>query len=233
VRGVASKKAERGFTLLELLLAVALLAMLMVLLTTSIGMVSHRLGRGAAQLDRAEIVALVQNYLRATLGQTLAVAIASNDPTAAVIDFDGSADAMAFVGRAPASAPSGGLMKLELRFDRGQRGAPGALVVDWKPYRDAGSDETRRGARQLFAGVSAVGFAYFDPGGADRPPGWRDEWHAMPILPTLVKVSVAFADGDIMPTEVVALRLAAPAKPTPPQNPNAPPSAAPPAPATQ
>jgi len=73
--------------------------------------------------------------------------------------------------------------------------ALGALVVDWKPYRDAGSDETRRGARQLFAGVSAVGFAYFDPGGADRPPGWRDEWHAMPILPTLVKVSVAFADG--------------------------------------
>jgi hypothetical protein len=196
-------------------------------------LVSHRLGRGSAQVDRAEIVALVQNYLRATLGQTLAVAIASNDPTAAVIDFDGSANAMALVAPAPASAPSGGLMKLELRFDRGQRGVPGALVADWKPYRDAGNGETRTGTRQLFAGVSAVGFAYFDPGGGDRPPGWRDEWHAMPTLPTLVKVSVAFADGDTMPTEVIALRLAAPAKPNPPPNPNAPPPAAPPAPATQ
>jgi general secretion pathway protein J len=213
------KRSEDGFTLLELLVAVVLLATLMVLLANGISLVSHHLDRSIERRDRATTVALVQNYLRAALGQTLPVAVASD--TASVIDFTGSSDHMGFVSRAPKSAPLGGMMKFDLRFDPGKRGAAGALIVDWQPYHDIGrdleTDQPRAGTRQLLAGVGGVEFAYYDPGAPDRPSGWRDDWHDLPILPTLVRISVAFRDGEAMPDLIVALRLSspAPANPTP------------------
>lgn len=203
------RRGERGFTLLELLLAVGLLAMLMVLLTNSIGLVSHRLARGTERKDRTTTVALVQNYLRAALGQALPVAVASDN--GAVLDFDGSADRVSFISRAPTSARSVGMVRLSLRFDPGKGGAAGALVIDWQPYGDVAADETRAGTRGLLTGVAEASFAYFDPGAADRPGGWRAQWHDMPVLPALVRISLAFSDGQAMPALVAALRLANPA----------------------
>jgi general secretion pathway protein J len=216
------KHGERGFTLLEMLLAVVLLVTLMVMLADGIGLVSHRLSRSGERVDRAGMEALVQNYLRAALGQAIPTAVSSD--AGSTLDFDGSGENVAFVAHAPSSAPLGGLIKLDLRFEAGRRGAPGALVADWRPYRDLANDtETggaRAGTRQLLANVSAADFAYYDPGGPDRPPGWVTEWHDQPILPSLVRISVEFADGEAMPELVVALRLAGPVTSGPTQTPS-------------
>lgn len=202
------KRTEAGFTLLELLLAVVLLATLIVMLSNGVSLVSHHLNRGTERRDRAQVLALVQNYLRAALSQALPVAVASD--TNAVIDFDGSADHMAFVSRAPTSTPLGGMIKLDLSFDAEKRGTNWNLILRWQPYRDLGAVDTRAGTRSLLAGVSGVEFAYFDPGTPDRPSGWRDEWRDQPTLPALVRISVAFGDGETMPDLIVALRLGTP-----------------------
>jgi general secretion pathway protein J len=213
------KPSERGFTLLEMLLAVVLLATLMVLLADAMSLVSHRLSRSTERVDRAGMEALVQNYLRAALSQAIPAAVASDSGSS--LDFDGDGENLTFVARAPSSAPLGGLIKLDLRFAPGSHGTPGALVIDWRPYRDLGSDVGTGGAspgtRQLLAGASTAGFAYYDPGAPDRPPGWVEEWHDQPVLPSLVRISVEFADGATMPDLVVALRLAGPVTPAPKQ----------------
>lgn len=211
----AARDGEQGFTLLELLLAVVLLVTLMAMLAGGVGLVSHRVDRSSATLDRAGTVALVQKYLRGALGAAVPVALVTDANTGtATVDFDGSVTDLAFVGPAPASVPLGGLMKLDLRFAAGEQGRPGALVLDWQPYNgsagDPGAGDANRGTRPLLTGIRNAAFAYYDPGAADRPAGWLDDWHGQAALPGLVRLSAVFNDGDAMPELIVALRLANP-----------------------
>jgi general secretion pathway protein J len=204
------KRREAGFTLIELLVAVVLLAVLMVMLGSGVSLVSHRLDNSTERRERSEIVALAQNYLREALSQAIPVAIA-NDANTAVIDFQGSAGDLGFVTHAPVSAPLGGMIRLDLRFESRKHGADGALILGWRPYRDLPADETRAGTRPLLTGIGSIAFAYYDPGAPDRPAGWRGEWQDQPTLPTLVRMFATFSDGEAMPDLVVALRLASPA----------------------
>ena len=200
-----------GFTLLELLVAVALLALLMTMLFSGLRLGTHQIERRSARLERASRVALVQNFLRNQLGDARPLTVAPSGDDAVV--FDGRADELAFVGVAPESAVRGGLQLFAVGLAH-EHGGAGELLLRARFYRDA-ADGFRRTV--LLDQVESVTFAYFGSTAPNQPPRWHATWHDMTSLPTLVRLSVTFADGDRMPDLVIAPRASPdPAQSVPP-----------------
>src|SRR6266851_5132808 len=169
---------QGGFTLIELLIAVSLLALLMAMLFAGLNAGTRHIGRQSERLDRASRTVLAQDFLRAQLADARALT-PSNVPS----------DAITFVGRV-----AGGEQ----------------LQVGWRPFKGAGASASAAVASEhrtvLLDHIQEAAFAYFgvvDPGEA---PSWHATWRNMGYLPSLVRLSVTFADGQRMPEFVVALR---------------------------
>jgi general secretion pathway protein J len=198
-------RSERGFTLLELLIAVSLLALLMGLLTAGLRAGTHSMTRQSERLDRSSRNVLVETFLRNELADARPFSTAG-DSRSSTIAFTGREDGVTFVGPSPASVATGGLQMLSVDFAK-DGPARGEVVADWQPY-GAGNGAGASPRRSLLLGhVQRAIFAYFggEPGEA---PSWHSDWENKTVLPSLVRLSVEFSDGELMPDLVIALRLA-------------------------
>jgi len=201
---------QGGFTLIELLIAVSLLALLMAMLFAGLNAGTRHIGRQSERLDRASRTVLAQDFLRAQLADARALT-PSNVPSDA-ITFVGRVDGVDFVSAAPQAVAVGGLQVVSLGIVEA-RGAGGEqLLVGWRPFKGAGAGASASAAvasehrTVLLDHIQEAAFAYFgvvDPGEA---PSWHATWRNMGYLPSLVRLSVTFADGQRMPEFVVALR---------------------------
>lgn len=200
---------QRGFTLVELLLAVLLLVILTAILFDGLDIVTRHLGREAGRLDRSSQVALVQTFLRTELADAQPLTTVSGTTT--IIAFSGTPGRLAFVSPAVPGIAYGGLQKLSLAFSPSAAG--GALELEWQPYR--ATVQARPGAsdRALLSHLRQAVFAYFGSTAPGVPPDWHTRWQDKSDLPQLVRLSVVFADGRIMPELIVALRLSGNSQP--------------------
>jgi general secretion pathway protein J len=217
---------QAGFTLLELLISVSLLVLLMAMLFAGLDVGTRHIGRQSARLDRASRMVVAQSFLRMQLADARA-ATASNLPSDP-ISFDGRLDGVDFVSAAPEAVAQGGLQVLSVGIVD-PRGASGEqLLVGWRPFTASGgpgsSEATLASEHRaaLLDHIQEAAFAYFGAGQAEDTPSWHPSWHNMTYLPSLIRLSVTFTDGERMPDFVVAVRAASGAtgatvNPLPPQ----------------
>lgn len=196
--------SERGFTLLELLISVSLLALLMTMVLAGLNVTTHHLGRQSERLDRSSRILLAQDFLRMQLADARPLTVAA--APARAIAFDGRADGIDFVSPVPDALTVGGLQVLSLGFAEARPG--GELLVGWRPFTGEASAAAAPGhTTVLLDHVQEAAFAYFGPAAPDTPPSWQSSWRNMSYLPSLVRLSLTFSDGRRMPELVVALRL--------------------------
>lgn len=193
--------AEKGFTLVELLVAMLLLSLLGVVLAGAFQMASTHAGRYSERLERSARLAAAQNFLRSRL--------AAAEPAIPVtwdgrpILFRGRKDALEFVGPAPQSLPAGGSQIYRITADR--RG----LTVRWIPYD--GLPPTGKGRDTvLLSPIGLVAFSYFGARTEDGSPQWHESWDDADKLPLLVRIDMAAADGSALPAVIAAPRAAIP-----------------------
>lgn len=204
------KAAQRGFTLIELLISVILLALLMTMLFAGLRVGTHHLSGQAERLERGSRIALAQKFLRAQLADARVLYVPGTQTNQ--IFFDGRPDGVGFVDPALESIAAGGLQSLTIAVAPSKDG--GQLVVEWHPFGGtiaATAAASRRSA--LLDGIAQARFAYFGSLQPGEAPDWHPAWHDVAYLPSLVRVSVVFTDGEHMPELVVALRLAPGANP--------------------
>jgi prepilin-type N-terminal cleavage/methylation domain-containing protein len=201
------RKRDDGFTLIEMLISILILALVTGMLLDGLRLVTHSVGRETSRLDRSSQIALVQNFVRAQLGDAQRIVLAAG--LAARVDFTGEVDRLVFISPAPASVAFGGLQRLGLVYKAGTSAAGGTIEADWQPYRDGSGAASAVGNRVLLDHVNTAVFAYFGSTRADEPLEWHDEWREMSDLPLLVRLGVVFSDGRTMPELIVALPLAA------------------------
>jgi general secretion pathway protein J len=199
-------KRDDGFTLVEMLISILILALVTGMLLDGLRLVTHSVGRETSRLDRSSQIALVQNFVRAQLGDAQRIVLAAGP--AALVDFTGEVDRLVFISPAPASVAFGGLQRLALVFNADASAAGGTIEADWQPYRDGSGVASAVESRVLLDHVNTAVFAYFGSTRADEPLEWHDEWREMSDLPPLVRLAVVFSDGRTMPELIVALQLA-------------------------
>ncbi|MFM9942645.1 MAG: prepilin-type N-terminal cleavage/methylation domain-containing protein [Hyphomicrobiaceae bacterium] len=190
----AHAASERGFSLIELLVSLALLVMLLALLPNALG-----LGRRAWE-THAEVGERLSGM--AGLGlieQRLAEAMPAFAMDAAgngILAFRGEAEVLSFV--APSRTPTEpGLARwtLSLAADsapaRPGRGRRIVLTSEPFPMPPAVSAATDAGpATEIDASGAALALAYFGRLNTAEPPQWFDTWPRTDALPSLVAITL-------------------------------------------
>ncbi|MGF1641921.1 MAG: prepilin-type N-terminal cleavage/methylation domain-containing protein [Rhodospirillales bacterium] len=193
----AARAAPPGFTLLELLVAMTLLALLAGLLFGGLGFGVRVWERGEAELDTLAELQIAHDLIRRVVGRPMLSVLADEAGEEGAI-FEGTADGLRLVGPSPALALPGGIYRLGLGTD--QRAGKIRLVLTWRPLvagDDAPPPDADDNVAVLVDDIDRVRFSYFGTDDADEgEAGWLDQWPGAAGPPRLVRIDVTFAEGD-------------------------------------
>ncbi len=211
---IGAPRGARGFTLLELLIAMTLLGLLAGLLFGGLSFGIRVWEKGDAELEKMAELQIAQGLIRRLISRSLLSDLAEDENEDTAI-FEGTPDTLHFVGPAPAQSLPGGLYRMSIRADdeSGER----RLVMAWWLF-DPDEREPREGEDEnvvvLVENISDISFAFFGTADedADRDSRWRDRWEDMPGLPRLVRINLTFPEGDrrIWPELIVAPMVTSP-----------------------
>jgi general secretion pathway protein J len=197
-----------GFTLLEILLATALLAAAMALAFSTLRAAGATVQRGEALAERNERIRAVSEFLRRRIGGTQGLVFQTDPSTNVAWRFEGAPDRMRFVADLPDYLGRGGPHLHVLQVARADTGL--ALQVDFRMVQAGNTVEgsATRPPEPLADGLRNVTFDYRMPPIGDAPGAWVARWQQAGALPRQVRVRISDAHGP-WPELVVALPLAA------------------------
>lgn len=203
------RTGHRGFTLIELTVALVLLALIATVLYGSLSLAGMSWDRGEAKAQQTGEMRLTEDFLRRTL--TTQHPLRFQKVVDKPLYFLGTRDSLAYAAALPGRAGAGMYYFRVAVTPNGDssRLTLSRLIPDYAALRlpEFGSADFS----VLAEGVAEVRFGYFgrDPGSADTVvPTWRDRWDDPQRLPDLIRVDVKPASGTAWPTLVVEPRLA-------------------------
>ena len=186
--------SQAGFTLVELLVSLVLLAMtaLLLLATMTTGHGLER--RSAARMTAGESVAAAHLVLRDRIESI--VPNVSIVPGGSVVDVNGDENSLSFIAPPAAAVQPAPPQRFRLMLTRAgeltlfsidplsTRADPDAIsVVGWERM-------------PLLGNVVRLDIAFFGAAPPDNQRRWRSGWRDRPTLPELVRIRVAFAPSD-------------------------------------
>ena len=201
------RRAARGFTLIEVLLATVLLAAGLALAFATLVAATRTSSRGEAMAEHAERIRAVEGFMRRRLAAARPVAFGTDQATALPQRFIGERDRMRFVADLPDYLGRGGPYQHEFAVEDGEGGARITLALAM--VQAGGVIDEPRAPETLVDGLERAAFRYraIDPEG--RLGEWSERWDTPEQLPLLVEVTLHDADGRAWPPLVVRLPLAA------------------------
>jgi general secretion pathway protein J len=188
------RERERGYTLIELLVSLAVMAMTAMLLVAGLGTGRNLWQRAEAQAVAGESIEAATRLLRDRIEAS--VAESRFDATPPYVDIRGDEREFSFYAPAAQASPMAGLMRYRLRLTPG--GTVTLFAVDAQSARVDPHAPSLVGwtATPLIGGVRALDLNYFGAGPPDNVRRWRTAWLERPNPPELVRVRIEFAAGD-------------------------------------
>ncbi len=202
------RRRPRGFTLIEMVVAMALLGTMMLLMYS--GLTFGLRGWDAADTNgrRTADRRIAENFLRREISETFPMRF--KDPMTLKVAFEGKENRLRFVSSRPAGISAGGLSLVGLEVETDdvkrkrnlvmRRAMPDDDAKDFAPL-----DKAERTV--LFEGVDAVAFDYFGSENDFTDPKWVEAWDFAGRIPQLIRIRIRTADGGALPEMVVRLML--------------------------
>jgi general secretion pathway protein J len=190
-------RTQHGFTLIEMLVALSVAALLVSLVYGSVRVGQRSAAALGVQAEEAEVMRIGWQFLHDALAQARPVADADNprDRTG----FHGEPERLSFVADMPAYIGIGGPMRIGL---------------DAMPTADGyqllltrrGLDETHKSSSKepgeqavLVENLNRLAIAYFGKQGRSAAPTWYSSWDSARNLPNLIRISVKPAGAPDWP----------------------------------
>jgi general secretion pathway protein J len=190
---------------MEVLAALALLALLLVGVYSGIRTATHSVRAGSAAVERLDAVRSAQQFLRRELAQAMTQQLAKNDKDEAIF-FKGDAHSMSFVAPLPGYLGKLGPQAQTLELvDNGKGGQ--RLEVRFALLPPGGQPLQAGPPQVLLDDVQEGGFRYRGLDDQGRAGAWRGDWPAGDRLPQLVRIELRLAGTDYWPQLTVPLRV--------------------------
>ena len=181
---------EQGFTLLEMLVALTLLALLLTVTFTSFVTLNQ-------SAQRVEAIS-VDNHRFVSMSRFVMDKLASAQPAGWLSEgsnvlnsnesdlfLEGSDRELTWLGVMSPTQNLGGVHFMRLMLKDQQ-----TLVFQWLPFDDLTPDWSRAQEYLLITGLSMLNIEYFDASTSE----WTNEWGANQGLPRLIRVSITEDD---------------------------------------
>lgn len=199
---------ERGFTLVELTIALVLLALLAAVLGGALNLASTSLDRGEAKVEDNSGMRLTQAFLRANLeGQHPQ---RMHKIVELPLLFVGEREELRYTAALPPRVAGGGIWLYRLTVARNDARSPLVLERALPDLNAASQPDLNEPERSVLAqDITELKLGYFgrDAGANDaNEPTWRDRWDDTQRLPMLIRIDVQPKRGPPWPTLVVAPR---------------------------
>ena len=196
------RTGEQGLTLIELLLSLAILAVLTGFLAGGLSMARRAFDADRSSEIGSETNAAIQT-ISGLIGSALPVRV--NDGGQKVtIRFVGRQEALSFVGLSEGRSLRGGPQKIMLRRSGGE------LIVDFTALTGIQSKDTPESSPTrvvALSGVREIRLGYFGRPDPAAAPAWHADWVRAELLPDLVSIRIEFEDERRNePPIIVALR---------------------------
>ena len=192
-----SEDGEAGFTLVELLVALALTAALASFVVSGFHIV-RRAWVISYDRESTEEVDAAATQLHGLLARTMPVTTIDEVDRIERLLFDGRTDTITLVTLSEATAFQGGLMRVRMSW-RDRPPLPGrnaALVLHTAVFRANPRLIFEGEPVVLFRDVVGFSLRYFGAPGLGKPPQWHSEWLGREQMPLAMLVQVDLAGGS-------------------------------------
>ena len=203
-------KSSSGFTLLELLISISLIAVLVLILSMSIRTGLRAYSRGKEINERLIVVSAIEGLLGR---QLRAVVREDRSDLKDFSEFHGEENEISFVTtHVPLGSRAGGLFKVGCRFDERGKKLTYAQKVITRPEDLKGSlpdsidlEDKEELMEQgwglsIVNGIDSLTFTYqSELMDKSAPEDWQDDWNQKGKVPEAVAMGLAFSDDGEEP----------------------------------
>jgi general secretion pathway protein J len=195
---------DRGFTLLELLVAMTLLAFLSLVLVAGLRYGTNLWGKTQAKDTALNAARTAERIVAGDLAR-LYPKFVTVSPTEAYVDFDGTAQAMSFYSTA--RPDTGFVMRDTLEAVRDGD----MFAVRFGTVPELARDKSGATTQVLLTRLSSAEFSYYGIADGAKEAAWHSAWEKQSAAPQLVRIHVAAADPGVpaLPDLILAPRIAA------------------------
>ncbi|MCU1736391.1 MULTISPECIES: prepilin-type N-terminal cleavage/methylation domain-containing protein [Pseudomonas] len=197
------KSQPRGFTLLEVLVALSLLGLLMVLIASALVASNHTQELGERYSNRLNEVRSAQDFLRSAAQQAYPMVFLRDAQNLAEV-FDGEAQQMRFVAPLPARL-SGGLQLHAFSLVDNRHGSKDLQVAFFQ--FDAQGLHAWGDPQILLPNLDSWQLSYRGLDPRSQPTGWLPRWPWPERLPLAIRIELQASGPIPWAPLVVAIRL--------------------------
>ena len=193
---------QNGFTLVELLLAMSLLALLMSLSYGGLKAGTKAATKGSQVIDQVNSLRVTQNFLRQQWSRLLPLIIEMDDDENIII-FEGENKRVRYVSAMPGYLGHGGPQVQTLEISGGElRFWHHALNL----FDDSGSSQE---PIVLLDGIQSAEFSYIGLDDEGELGDWEGDWEDSAVTPVMIRLELIFKKGRRIqwPTLVVVPQL--------------------------
>jgi len=184
-------RPDAGFTLIEVLVSLVLLALLLALLAGGLRY-ARSTWEATARLDEVAAGDMAETFLRARVAEAMPLYEQRKAGTMRAL-FSGTGDSMSFVAPAPNGPAGAGLYRYTLEA-AGTGARQRMLIVSLAPHLPLlieSALERPPERYELLRNIRSVSFRYFGRGDLRSEPAWHTAWPRTDALPSLVEVVIA------------------------------------------
>jgi prepilin-type N-terminal cleavage/methylation domain-containing protein len=190
---VASRRSQAGFTLIEVVLALAIFGLIGAILYGAFSLTQGALSKSQASFERNQKLRSFSDLLGSYIRSSYPYRASAQDQT---IFYQGEEDSLTFVSSFSLAMGGRGMAKIHI-YRAGEANQNGSLKLEEEsPVRINDADEGgESNSITLQEGIGSLRIAYLDPQNADET--WEDSWDGQErrMLPRAVRFTYRAQDG--------------------------------------
>ena len=198
-----------GFTLLELLVSLALLSLIATYLFTSLSF-GRRAWEVAGSLSEPAAVQAARDFIRNRLARARPILTTIGNTQRSVVHFEGKRDTVRFAALARGQTEISGVYDILLSTVSDMRGGRSLAVASSIYGNPTNANGRARGSgrpRVLLENIVRTEFSYFGSVREGKRAEWHPTWTEPNRLPTHISIKVVFAEQDKRRWPELSVRL--------------------------